>query len=105
LAALAQIHALAQAQGAGLVLVMTPLQRELKPAQPRKYEQQARDRLTQFGQDHTIPYLDFLPQFNADPEPHHFYHDHIHLNGAGNRAVSEAIAALLAASLGHDGEG
>jgi lysophospholipase L1-like esterase len=105
LAALAQIHALAQAQGAGLVLAMTPLQRELKPAQPREYEQQARDRLTQFAQDHDLPYLDLLPHFNADPDPSRFYHDHIHLNGAGNRAVSEAIAALLTASLGHDGEG
>ncbi len=99
LAALAQIHALTQAQRSRLVLAMTPLKREVSPAQPRDYEVRARDRLTQFAQEHAIPYLDFLPQFNADPEPHRFYHDHIHLNGAGNQAVSEAIAALLLSEL------
>lgn len=94
LSALAQIHTLAQTQGAQLYLAMTPLKREVKPGEPRDYERVARDRLTTFAQTHGIPYLDFLPVFNGDPDPHHLYHDHIHLNDVGNGVVIDGLVEL-----------
>ncbi len=94
LTALGQIHTLTQTQGAQLYLAMTPLKREVKPEQPRDYERVARDRLTTFAQTQGIPYLDFLPVFNADPDPHRLYHDHIHLNDLGNGVVTDGLANL-----------
>jgi len=94
LAAIAQIHTLTQTQGAQFYLAMTPLKRELKPEKPRDYELVARDRLTTFAHTHSIPYLDFLPVFNTDPDPHRLYHDHIHLNDVGNGVVTDGLAAL-----------
>ncbi len=93
--AIRQIHVLTQQVPAQLLLIMTPLRRELGQPGSRDYEVQARQRLSIFTAAANIPYLDCLPLFNALPQPQALYHDHIHLNTVGNRWVSEQIQQWL----------
>lgn len=83
-----------------LLLVMTPLLRELGEPGPRDYEIKARDRLTEFSKIQNIEYIDFLPIFNSIVDAKSLYHDHIHLNLQGNKVISrvmeEKILQLLA---------
>jgi lysophospholipase L1-like esterase len=95
LQAIAQMHALANANRSCFLLAMTPLKREVAPLQPRHYEIQARQRLEQFTKTQHINYIDFLPIFNSCPDPQAFYHDHIHLNKQGNQLVSKIIEQNL----------
>ena len=95
LAAIQQIHTLTQQSSAQLLLLMTPLLRELGSSGPRDYEVRARQRLSDFTAAAHLPYLDFLPIFKAAPQPQALYQDHIHLNRAGNRQVSEHIQQWL----------
>lgn len=95
LQAIAQMHALANANRSRFLLAMTPLKREVAPLQPRHYEIQARQRLEQFTKTQHINYIDFLPIFNSCPDPQAFYHDHIHLNKQGNQLVSKIIEQNL----------
>lgn len=73
-----------------LLLAMTPLRRELDDG-PRDYEQVARQRLIDFAAAEGIPYLDFLPRFQA-LDYVTLYFDHIHLNAQGNQVVGQALA-------------
>jgi hypothetical protein len=93
LEAIQQIQVLTQSAHARFLLIMTPLLRELGGS--RDYEIKARQRLTAFTQAANIPYLDFLPIFNATPSPQTLYQDHIHLNAAGNHLVSEQVQHWL----------
>ena len=74
-----------------LLLVMTPLLRELGEPGPRDYEIKARERLTEFSKIQNIEYIDFLPIFNSIVDAKSLYHDHIHLNLQGNKVISRVI--------------
>ncbi|WP_017652994.1 GDSL-type esterase/lipase family protein [Fortiea contorta] len=95
LAAISQIHTLTRQFSSQLLLVMTPLLRELGEPGPRDYEITARQRLIDFTQTQQIVYLDILPIFNSTKNPQALYHDHIHLNFAGNQLVSQIIERSL----------
>lgn len=95
LAAIRQIRDLASQNNAKFMLVMTPLLRELGEPGSRDYELKARQRLQAFTQSEEILYLDFLPIFNALPNYRAIYHDHIHLNAAGNQQIVEQILQKL----------
>jgi lysophospholipase L1-like esterase len=94
LEAIRQIKTLLHQANAQLILGMTPLLRETGTAGPRDYEIKARQRLTDFTREEHIPYVDFLPIFNA-ADPKTLYHDHIHLNPTGNQLVSENVTQAL----------
>ncbi|MEB3356224.1 MAG: SGNH/GDSL hydrolase family protein [Synechococcales bacterium] len=95
LAAIGQIRDRIHADQGEFLLAMTPLLREVAPASPRDYEQQARQRLVALTQAEAIPYVDFLPVFNAQPQPQDLYRDHIHLSAAGNQLVVQHLVAVL----------
>lgn len=92
LQALQAIHRYSHDQACPLALVLSPLKRELAlDGGPRPYEIEARARLQAWVESAGIPYLDLLPQFNATPDPHGLYRDHIHLSDRGTRLVSQLI--------------
>ncbi|WP_088241556.1 SGNH/GDSL hydrolase family protein [Calothrix rhizosoleniae] len=93
--AIGKIHALTNQQNCQLILVMTPLLREIGKPGPRDYEIKARQRLTEFTQSRHIAYIDFLPIFNSYPDPKALYHDTIHLNLSGNQLVTNTITQKL----------
>lgn len=95
LEAIRQIQTLVNAADAQFLLAMTPLLREIGEPGPRDYERNARDRLSELRKNQQIPYVDFLPVFNALETPATLYRDHIHLSIQGNQTVSEAIARSL----------
>jgi hypothetical protein len=90
LEAIRQISAIAQAGNAKFLLVMTPLLREVEQS-PRDYEIDARTRLLTFTKEQNIEYVDSLASFKATQPTQNLYHDHIHLNAAGNRLISDQI--------------
>ncbi|OUC13286.1 MAG: lipolytic protein G-D-S-L family [Alkalinema sp. CACIAM 70d] len=90
LQAIEQIYHMTQQHQAQLLVILTPLLREIETG-PRNYEIEARQRLSQFLQAHTIAWIDCLPRFQAQPNPKSLYHDHIHLNPQGNQQVSDYI--------------
>jgi len=79
-----------QARGQ-LLLGMTPLLREVSASGPKDYELKARKRLTDFTLNKSIPYVDFLPVFNAISDPKTLYRDHIHISPEGNYLVSQTL--------------
>lgn len=91
LEAIQQIQKIAAQNNAKFILVMTPLFREIGSLGPRDYEQKARQRLQAFTEAEQILFIDFLPIFNALPDPSRLYHDQIHLNLAGNQQVVQQI--------------
>ncbi len=91
LQAIQQIQALAQTSGTKLLLVMTPLLREVAAPGPKDYELVARSRLQQFTQERQIDYIDCLSFFPTANASQSLYHDHIHLNAMGNQQVSDRI--------------
>jgi len=95
LEAIRQIQTLTNANGAELVLAMTPLLREIGNPGSRDYELKARIRLTELIKDLEMTYLDFLPVFNRTEVPQTLYRDHIHLSPKGNQVVSEIIGRSL----------
>lgn len=95
LEAIQQIQAITRQTNSQLLLVMTPLLREIGEPGPRHYEYQARQRLNDFTQTQKITYLDFLPVFNSAEQPATLYRDHIHLSYQGNQLVSDAIRRSL----------
>ncbi len=101
LAAIAQIQAIAQANQAQFLLLMTPLKRELSVnGGPLDYEQKERQRLLAFVQAQEIRFVDVLPQFNQQIEQgkatgESLYRDHIHLSPAGNEIVVDLIRGKL----------
>ncbi len=99
LEAIRQLYRLVATEGGFLVLAMTPLLREVVPPGPRSYEREARDRLLALTQTLALPYLDFLAKFQAHPDPHSLYRDHIHLSPTGNALVAEALGTLALTAL------
>jgi hypothetical protein len=94
LEALRQLNQTVEAAQGRLLIAMTPLRRELADG-PRDYEVVARRRLQDFTAAQGIPYLDFLPQFQAT-DYDSLYFDHIHLNAQGNDWVGQALAQWIA---------
>lgn len=95
LTAIQQINRLVK-QSQGLLLVaMTPLLREVSNTAPREYELKARQRLTELTQAEQIPFLDFLPIFQATSIPKALYRDSIHLSHQGNEWVSQKLAEWI----------
>ncbi|MDF2387301.1 SGNH/GDSL hydrolase family protein [Nostoc ellipsosporum NOK] len=99
LEAIAKIQALTHQAKSKLLLVMTPLLREIGEPGPRDYEIQARQRLNEFTKIQQINYIDFLPIFNSTPNIKALYQDHIHLNLQGNQLVSKVMVRSLLAIL------
>jgi GDSL-like Lipase/Acylhydrolase family len=93
--AIQQIQAMAKVSKARLLLVMTPLRREVEQS-PRDYEVEARSRLQGFTQQQQIDYIDCLSDFKAVEQPQTLYHDHIHLSPTGNRLLSDRIQQWIA---------
>ncbi|OLP17997.1 lipolytic protein G-D-S-L family [Leptolyngbya sp. 'hensonii'] len=81
--------------GGQLLLVMTPLLREVEAPGPRDYELKARQRLLDFTQAENLPYLDMLTVFKLEQNPAGLYRDHIHLSPEGNRVVSNGICTAI----------
>ncbi|MGB3137591.1 MAG: SGNH/GDSL hydrolase family protein [Nodosilinea sp.] len=94
LEAVRQLNQVVEAAGGQLAIAMTPLLRELSDDGPRDYERAARQRLTAFAQTESIPYLDFLSRFQQ-ARYELLYFDNIHLSGAGNSLVGQALAELV----------
>jgi lysophospholipase L1-like esterase len=92
LTAIQHIQDYAQQGNSHLIIAMTPLKREVGDPGPRDYERKARQRLQELSQLRQIPYLDFLPSFNREPNPASLYYDHIHLSAKGNQQVSQTLA-------------
>ena len=91
LEAIGKIQALTYQANSQLLLVMTPLLREIGEPGSRDYEMKARQRLSEFCQEQKICYIDFLPIFNSNSDPVSLYQDHIHLNLQGNQLVSQVL--------------
>nr|WP_228014558.1 SGNH/GDSL hydrolase family protein [Fortiea sp. LEGE XX443] len=100
LEAIRQIQAITRQSHSKFLLAMTPLLRELGKPGSRDYEIQARQRLSEFTKTQQIPYVDFLPLFNAAPNAPALYHDSIHMNLQGNQFVSSVILRSLLEILG-----
>jgi lysophospholipase L1-like esterase len=102
LAAIEQMQALLKSAQIPLLVAMTPLRRELEGPGSRDYELAARERLLAFTRDRNLPYLDFLPVFQAIKSPERLYRDTIHLSWEGNQEVSEHITHSFGThSFGH----
>lgn len=97
--AIQAIQAIANQSSAQLLLVMTPLLREIGEPGPRDYEKTARQRLNRFTCQQHIPFIDFLPIFNAAKNPQALYRDHIHLSRAGNQHVVEQVTEKIQVGL------
>lgn len=93
--AIRQIQTIAQDNNAEFILLMTPLLRELGSPGSRNYEREARQRLQALAQTENIPLIDFLLLFNSLPNSKNLYHDHIHLNLAGNQQITEQIVIQI----------
>jgi lysophospholipase L1-like esterase len=91
LAAIEQVKTIAVQRKAQFLLVITPLLREIGEPGSRDYEKTARQRLADFAQQQHIPFIDFLPLFNAIEAPKTLYRDSIHLNQSGNLQVVERL--------------
>ncbi|WP_008309682.1 SGNH/GDSL hydrolase family protein [Leptolyngbya sp. PCC 6406] len=103
LEALRQIKRLVQQTEGQMVLAMTPLLREVQSPGPRDYEIVARQRLLDLTTAEQIPYLDFLPSFQANSQPQGLYRDHIHLSPEGNELVSAALVQQVRSQIeNHD---
>ncbi|MEO0456392.1 MAG: SGNH/GDSL hydrolase family protein [Cyanobacteria bacterium P01_A01_bin.114] len=98
LKAVQQIKQQVDSQGGRLILVMTPLKREVLSG-PRDYEVTARERVDAFVAEQTLPYLDLLPvfsdQFSNQGDIKSWYRDHIHLSPTGNQVVCDRIQTVI----------
>jgi lysophospholipase L1-like esterase len=92
--AIAAIYQYSQEQQIPLIIALTPLLREVENQQ-RPYEAKARQRLEEFVRQHNIPYLDFLPIFQAHSSPPTLYRDSIHLTPTGNEIVTQGLQEAL----------
>lgn len=95
LEAIQQIKEIVNKNNGQFLLAMTPLLREIGQPGSLDYEKKARLRLNDFTQNEQVTYIDFLPIFNAAPQPETLYRDHIHLSPTGNQKVSELISKEL----------
>ena len=90
------IYRQAIASKSQIILVLSPLKREISG--PRDYELIARDRLQSWAKDNQVTYLDLLANFQQHPKPGTLYRDHIHLSPMGNEYVSQQIADAIGQS-------
>jgi len=95
LAAAAAIRQQVMAANGQMLLVLTPLKREVLPPGPRDYEHKARQRVDDWVTEQAIPYVNFLDEFQAVADPETLYRDHIHLSPAGNERVKARLLAAL----------
>ncbi|MGD1899549.1 MAG: SGNH/GDSL hydrolase family protein [Phormidesmis sp.] len=94
LTAIHGIYQRATAANGKLIVVLSPLKRELTG--PKDYELTARQRLQDWATQNNVIYLDLLPDFQAHPNAGEaLYRDHIHLSPAGNAKVSQLIADTI----------
>lgn len=93
LAALAAIDAIARQNNVPFILGFTPLKREADGTEMRDYEKKARQRLSEWAQQHQILLIDFLPAFQTHTPD--FYRDHIHLSPQGNQQVSQSLSEAV----------
>lgn len=93
LTAIDGIYQKVSADGGKLVLVLSPLKRELPG--PRDYELVARQRLKDWASKANVPYLDLLETYQQQSEPERLYRDHIHLSPVGDELVAKAIAQSI----------
>ncbi|MEM8806244.1 MAG: SGNH/GDSL hydrolase family protein [Cyanobacteria bacterium P01_G01_bin.38] len=98
LEAVEQIRQQIETQGGQLILVMTPLKREVLSG-PRDYEVTARGRVDAFAAEHSVTYLDLLSLFDNQETVEGWYRDHIHLSPTGNQAVCDRIQSAIEAQL------
>jgi GDSL-like Lipase/Acylhydrolase family len=96
LAAIGMIAEFSQQHQAQLLVLLTPLLREIGSPGSRAYEVAARQRLQDFTQAASLDYIDCLPIFNQDQEPAKLYRDHIHLSPIGNQRLSDLIFKWVA---------
>jgi hypothetical protein len=96
LTAIGMIAEFAQQHQAQLLVLLTPLLREIGSPGSRPYEVAARQRLQDFTQATSLDYIDCLLIFNQDQEPAKLYRDHIHLSPIGNQRLSDLIAEWVA---------
>ena len=89
--AMRQIQKIANQENIHYLIAMTPLLREVEESGPRDYELKARQRLLDFSQFAKIPYIDFLPLFQAAPDSDALFRDNIHLSPMGNELVCDRI--------------
>lgn len=78
-----------------ILLVLTPLKREVYPQYPRDYEVKAREKLEVCCQQENLSFIDFLPLFNQQENRDSLYRDHIHLSPLGNQLVSRVLIDYL----------
>jgi len=97
LAAIEQVQTFAAQHNAPLLLVITPLLREMEGS--RDYEQKARQRLICFAEQQQMPLIDFLPLFQSTSQPPTLYRDSIHLNQTGNLQVVERVSEKIEETL------
>lgn len=93
LAAIDGIHQKVSTEGGQLILVLSPLRREIPG--PKDYELVARQRLQDWASKTNVSYLDLLEPYRQQSDPKSLYRDHIHLSPAGNELVGSAIAQLI----------
>jgi GDSL-like Lipase/Acylhydrolase family len=96
LAAIAAIAEFSQQHQAQLLVMLTPLRREISSPGSRDYEVIARQRLQDFTQATSLDYIDCLPIFKQEQEPAQLYRDHIHLSPIGNQRLSQLMAEWVA---------
>jgi hypothetical protein len=104
LEAIAQIQQIVTQANGQLLLAITPLLREVGASGSRDYEQKARQRLQNFTQDRQIPYVDFLPIFQAIEPSETLYRDHIHLSFSGNQIVNQHLMQQIQSQMGWERE-
>ncbi len=93
--AMKEIHAIAKQNQAKLIIAITPLLREVGEDRSRDYELKARQRLKDFVTEEDIPFIDFIPIFNAVGDPKTLYRDGIHLTPEGNRLVAGTLIEFI----------
>ncbi|MEO1591902.1 MAG: SGNH/GDSL hydrolase family protein [Cyanobacteria bacterium J06632_22] len=95
LAAVEAIYQQVIAAEGNMILVLTPLKREVLPPGPRDYEIKARQRVDEWVADRGIAYVNFLGDFQAVDDPETLYRDHIHLSPTGNVTVKDALFSVV----------
>lgn len=94
LEAIQQIKAIAKDNHARLIVVLTPLRKELESGS-NEAELQAKARLQELIAQEKISYLDFFPTFTDFPQPEFLYRDRTHLSPQGEALVSQKIAEAI----------
>lgn len=95
LEAIGQLCDALQAQNVEVLVLLTPLKRELGEPGPRPYEQKARERLANYLKERSVHYVDVLFTLNGLDNPGTLYRDTIHFNASGNHILTELLRLRL----------